>query len=86
DSIDERVIASFHPWLAMNDRGDLAFLANFEDGTAAIVLATVPEPSTVMLLSFSLAFVVFWRSGVRISDLTLYDFEKRYWRFRITCT
>jgi len=65
DSVDERVITSFRPWLAINDRGDLAFLANFDDGTAGIVLATVPEPSTVMLLSFTLAFAVPRRSRLR---------------------
>ncbi|MFV2069522.1 MAG: choice-of-anchor tandem repeat NxxGxxAF-containing protein, partial [Pirellulales bacterium] len=49
EAIEGRTVTDFQHIVGMNDRGDLAFLARFEDGGSAIVMATIPEPSTLLL-------------------------------------
>jgi hypothetical protein len=41
--------------LALNDRGQLVFTVGFRDGISAIVIATIPEPSTLPLLMLAAA-------------------------------
>lgn len=51
---------------AFNDRGQLAFLATFTDGTSGIFIANtklIPEPSTVLLASVAAAGLLLRRPG-----------------------
>ena len=58
-----RTVREIHHIVGMNDRGDLAFLAHFNDGSAAVVMATVPECSSVAIcISSALLFFISFRS------------------------
>ncbi len=52
DEVDGKTISRIHPYghPTITNRGDIAFLASFDDGTFGIVLATVPEPASVHLV------------------------------------
>jgi len=67
DDIEERTIADFEHIVGMNDRGDLAFLARFEDGGSAIVIATIPEPSTSLLVALAIIVMVHGRAQGRFT-------------------
>jgi hypothetical protein len=43
---------------SVNARGELAFVASFDDGSDALLVAAVPEPSTAVLLAAGLATLV----------------------------
>ena len=60
DTVEGRTVSDFHHIVGMNDRGDLAFLAHFADGGSAIVMATIPEPSTLMLCVLGLPLLTTW--------------------------
>jgi hypothetical protein len=55
DILNGKAIASFDPVFDLNDRGDVAFRVEFQDGSRAVVLATIPEPSSFPL---ALALIV----------------------------
>lgn len=62
---DFRTIADLDLWLgtggadgqvrSLNDNGELVYRVEFTDGSSAIYLAAIPEPSTALLLAFGLA-------------------------------
>jgi len=75
-----RTIRSIHHIVGMNDRGDLAFLAHFEDGSSAIVMATVPEGSALPLCLLSLiAFIVANQRGQRGGETSIRDARSVFW-------
>ena len=53
DVLDGKVITRLYPNFDMNDRGDVAFRVQFggQEGPRGIILATVPEPTTGVLLA-----------------------------------
>jgi len=60
DMIVGHTITDFNPLVGMNDRGDLIFLAHFQGGGAGIVLATIPEPSTLLLGMLGIGVLLVW--------------------------
>jgi hypothetical protein len=50
DLLDGKVISEIYPNFAMNDLATVAFRVDFHDGTGAVVVATIPEPSTLGLV------------------------------------
>jgi hypothetical protein len=68
DVLNGKIISSFDPVFDMNDRGDVAFRVEFADGSRAVLLATVPEPSTCKLAltaAFALVIVRWFSYAVR---------------------
>jgi hypothetical protein len=66
DSIGGIVITKIFPNFDMNDRGDIAFRVEFDNGARAVLLAVVPEPSTLVLILISVAAAsIVWRSRRR---------------------
>jgi hypothetical protein len=73
DTLDGKTInwVSFSRY-GLNDRGQIAFMAAFTDGTKGVFVATpVPEPSTVVLFSVAAAGLLActWRRGNRATNL-----------------
>lgn len=58
---DGREIRGINPNFGLNDFGDLAFELAFVDGSHAIVLATVPEPMSMLLFSVGLGGAMLMR-------------------------
>jgi hypothetical protein len=63
DMVNGKTVAEIFPGFDMNDLGTVAFRVQFDDGSRAVLLATVPEPSThiLILASVAAAFIA-WRS------------------------
>lgn len=55
DIVDGKTISYIHPvgHPTISDRGEIAFMAGFSDGTFGVVLATVPEPASLTLLALA---------------------------------
>jgi len=58
DAIEGKVVDRIHHIVGMNDHRDLAFLAHFDDGSSAIVMAAVPEGSTAFILAVSMIVIL----------------------------
>jgi hypothetical protein len=61
DFVDGKTIARMYPNFDMNDRGDIAFRVEFDDGSRALLLATVSEPSSIALGVAGIAVVIVLR-------------------------
>jgi hypothetical protein len=57
DTLGGKTIALFDPLFDMNDNGDVAFRVEFTDGSRAVVLATVPEPASAILMLAAFAIL-----------------------------
>ncbi|MCY2954977.1 MAG: hypothetical protein NTU53_23860 [Planctomycetota bacterium] len=49
--------------LALNNSGQLAFLATFDDGSSGVLIATIPEPAASLLLGLLAPYLLARRSG-----------------------
>jgi hypothetical protein len=54
DAFHGKVVTELFPNFDMNDRGDIAFRVEFDDGSRAVLLATIPEPSGAALVTLGM--------------------------------
>jgi hypothetical protein len=60
DAIRGRLVSEIFPNFGMNNHGDIAFRVEFEDGSRGVVLATIPEPSSVLILIVTTSAICVW--------------------------
>jgi hypothetical protein len=66
DVFDAHIVTEIFPNFDMNDRGDIAFRVEFEDGSRAVIAASVPEPQNIVMVALVLVTMAGYRLYQRV--------------------